>query len=154
MATVKDLKFNILPGDTLDTIKVRIKTRLGFNEFDRLTLLNYHRSYTLLGVDNVVQPPVVQSAKAKSASAGATGGGLDLFEELATFEPASAANLDANHPDVVDNEVELTDVFEISRATADEDPNASDELKVRCDLEPNLPESAAFFSNQVAVTMP
>ena len=62
--------------------------------------------------------------------------------------------MDASHPDVVDDEVEFTDVFEIPRATADEDPNASDELKVRCDLEPNLPEAGAFFSDQVAVALP
>ena len=30
MATVKELKFNIVPGDSLDTFKVKIKTRLGF----------------------------------------------------------------------------------------------------------------------------
>ena len=153
MATVKDLKFNIVPGDSLDTIKVRIKTRLGFNEFDRLTLLNYRRSYALLGVDTVVLPPG-QPAAVASASRAIEDGGLDLFDELATFEPASDASVDASHPDVVDDEVEFTDVFEIPRATADEDPNASDELKVRCDLEPNLPEAGAFFSDQVAVTLP
>ncbi|MGH3465417.1 MAG: hypothetical protein ACRDP9_28440 [Kribbellaceae bacterium] len=153
MATVKDLKFTIVPGDSLDTIKVRIKTRLGFNEFDRLTLLNYRRSYTLLGVDTIVQPPG-QPAPVASASRAIEDGGPDLFDELARFEPASDASVDASHPDVVDDEVEFTDVFEIPRATADEDPNASDELKVRCDLEPNLPEAGAFFSDQVAVTLP
>jgi hypothetical protein len=151
MATVKDLKFTIVPGNTLGTIKVRIKTRLGFNEFDRLTLLNYRRSYTLLGVDSVTLPAGQPVA---SASRATEGGGLDLFDELATFEPASDASVDASHPDVVDDEVEFTDVFEIPRATADEDPNAGDELKVRCDLEPNLPEAGAFFSDQVAVTLP
>jgi len=153
MATVKELKFNIVPGDSLDTIKVKIKTRLGFNEFDRLTLLNYRRSYTLLGVDTLVVP-TGQPAPVASASRAIEDGGLDLFDELATFEPASDASVDASHPDVVDDEVEFTDVFEIPRATADEDPNAGDELKVRCDLEPNLPEAGAFFSDQVAVTLP
>ena len=140
MATVKELKFNIVPGDSLDTIKVKIKTTLGFNEFDRLTLLNYRRSYTLLGVDTLVVPPGQPAPVASvSASRAIEDGGLDFLDELATFEPASDASVDASHPDVVDDEVEFTDVFEIPRATADEDPNASDELKVRCDLEPNLP---------------
>ena len=151
MATVKELKFNIVPGDSLDTIKVKIKTTLGFNEFDRLTLLNYRRSYTLLGVDTLTLPA---GQPAPAAARAIEGGGLDLFDELVTFEPASDASVDASHPDVVDDEVEFTDVFEIPRATADEDPNASDELKVRCDLEPNLPEAGAFFSDQVAVTLP
>ena len=151
MATVKELKFNIVPGDSLDTIKVKIKTTLGFNEFDRLTLLNYRRSYTLLGVDTLTLPA---GQPAPAAARAIEGVGLDLFDELVTFEPASDASVDASHPDVVDDEVEFTDVFEIPRATADEDPNASDELKVRCDLEPNLPEAGAFFSDQVAVTLP
>ena len=154
MATVNDLKFTIVPGDSLDTIKVRIKTRLGFNEFDRETLLNYRRSFELLGVDTVVVPPGNRPPRGPRPAPSRTA----ATWISSTSWPASsrpATQVDAGRPrrgrrrDRVHRRVRDPAVH---RRRGLE--RASDELQVRCDLEPNLPQTETFLSTVVAVSLP
>ena len=155
MATVSDLKFTIVPGDSLDTIKVRIKTKIRFNEFDRETKLNYRRSFELLGVPpgGVLDLPTVPAGgRAIETTPGPIE--FDVVTVLTTLVPVDNS-VDAADPGVVDDQIEFTDVFEIPRSTADEDSGAArDELQVRCELEPALPQTETFLSSVVTASLP
>jgi hypothetical protein len=126
MAEITDLEFEVRPSVNLNMLMVIITGKLHFNEFDRKTNINYSLTYRVFAID-----------------AGEGGDPVEL--ESVTADPVEFSDIPAGSP--TPNDLPLFAGFEVDRTALDEDgPGEIDELQVRVDLEPKLPQATTFRS--------
>jgi hypothetical protein len=168
MATITRLEFELAPGNTVDTLLVRVTTTFGLTDFDVATGLKYTLIHRLFAV----------GAERRRPGRPTTGpGGIDLdldldieVEELQRFpsiflrsagspNPIDETDVFGDLSDLLVHEMEdgeaRVDEYEITRTTADEDPDEDnpDELQIRTDFVPHLPTAATVLSNMVRVDL-
>ena len=132
MAEITKLEIVNVAASGINDLVVDVATVVHFNEFDRNTNLNYSVVYRLYGIDTGENAPDEPAEV-----------------ELKSYPPivveASQAAADGGNP----NDLILNQSLDVTRRIADEDGQDQnpDDLQVRVDLEPKLPQSATFESN-------
>jgi hypothetical protein len=135
MAEITKLEIVNIAATGLNDLVVDVATIVHFNEFDRNTNINYSLIYRLVGID--------------------AGEGEPVEVELKSYPPivveASEAVADGGNA----NDLILNRALDVRRGIADEDEQSQnpDELQVRVDLAPKLPQAATFLSNVSSVTL-
>ena len=126
MAEITNLEFEVGASVDINMLSLEVRPTIHFNQFDRNTNINYSLTFRVFGIDADGEPV-----------------------ELQSYEPevveATDTPRDSNGQHI--NDLTRSYFYGLDRAAADEDgPGEIDELQVRVDLEPKLPQTSTFRS--------
>lgn len=124
-----DLRIEANTAD-LNKLDVTIEYDVNFDDFDRATEIGYRQRYVLLGVDDPAEGPIPEQLLRTFFGNVISAGGTSVLHQSQTFAvPRSALNEDL---------------------LAGQNP---DELKVRCEIEPLLPQRRSRTSPVRKITI-